>query len=176
MKNNKHRILVSKNGPYIVSGSIPLKEQIIGIDVEGYSYEWHEGKNYQLQEKYTLCRCGQSENYPFCDGTHMKINFNGNETATRKLYLEQAEKIEGPALDLTDASELCASARFCTRNGGIWKLIIHSEDSEAKRLAIEEAGNCPSGRLIIWDKKGKPIVAAGKVLINLFATAATVNN
>jgi len=26
-----------------------------------------------------------------------------------------------------------------------------------KRIAIEEAGNCPSGRLVIWDKKEKAI-------------------
>ena len=93
--NSRPGIKVSKNGPYIISGGIPLSEQVIGIDGEGYSYEWCEGKVYPSQEKYTLCRCGQSKNSPFCDGTHMKVNFDGTETAIRKLYLDQAKKIEG---------------------------------------------------------------------------------
>jgi hypothetical protein len=72
-------------------------------------------------------------------------------------YLSQAERIDGPALELTDARKLCAAARFCDRAGGIWNLTQQSLDSEAKRIAIEEAGNCPSGRLVAWDKHGKAI-------------------
>jgi CDGSH-type Zn-finger protein len=155
--NSKPAIKVSKNGPYIASGGIPLSEQVIGIDAEGYSYAWHEGKAYPSQEKYALCRCGQSKNKPFCDGTHMEVNFNGTETATRKPYLDQIEKIKGPALELTDAQELCSAARFCDRNGGIWKRTQQSDNPESKRIALEEAGNCPSGRLVVWDKEGTPI-------------------
>jgi len=155
--NTRFRIKVSKNGPYIISGGIPLVEQTIGIDAEGYSYEWREGRKYPSGDLYTLCRCGQSNNKPFCDGTHIKVNFNGTETASRRGYLDQAEKIKGPALELTDARELCAAARFCDRNGGIWKLTQQSDDPEAYRIAIEEAGNCPSGRLVIWDENGKAI-------------------
>ena len=155
--NSRPSIKVSKNGSYIILGGIPLGEQVIGIDAEGYSYEWREGKVYPSQKKYALCRCGQSKNPPFCDGTHIKVNFDGTETAIQKLYLDQAEKIEGPVLELTDAQKLCASVRFCVRNGGIWKLTTQSNDPEAKRTAIEEAGNCPSGRLVVWDKKGEAI-------------------
>ena len=43
-ETNAPSIKVGKNGPYVVSGGIPLNEQIIGIDAEGYSYEWREGK------------------------------------------------------------------------------------------------------------------------------------
>lgn len=151
------KIITSKNGPYLVSGGIPLAKQIIGVDAAGYSYEWRGGKKYPSKDNYALCRCGQSKNKPFCDGTHIKVNFNGTETASREPYLDQAERIDGPALELTDAQELCAAARFCDRAGGIWNLTQQSMDSEAKRIAIEEAGNCPSGRLVVWDKKGKAI-------------------
>ena len=77
--------------------------------------------------------------------------------ASREPYENQAEKIDGPALELTDVQELCAAARFCDRAGGVWNLTKQSGDSEAKRIAIEEAGNCPSGRLVVWDKEGKAI-------------------
>jgi hypothetical protein len=39
-KSDKKRIRVSKNGPYLVSGGIPLVEQIIVADAEGTANEW----------------------------------------------------------------------------------------------------------------------------------------
>jgi CDGSH-type Zn-finger protein len=151
------KIKVGKNGPYLVLGSIPLSRQIIGINTVGDSYEWREGEKYPSRESYTLCRCGHSKTKPFCDGMHMKIHFDGKEKANQRLYLDQARRIVGPAIGLTDAKELCAAARFCDRAGGIWKLTRQSGNKEAKRTAIEEAGNCPSGRLVVWDKEKKPI-------------------
>ena len=152
--NNESKIRVSKNGPYLVSGRIPIAEQIIIADAEGCSHEWRAGKEYPLQRAYALCRCGNSQNKPFCNGTHVKVNFNGTETASRDAYLEQAEEITGPELELTDARDLCSYARFCDRAGGIWDLTIKSGDPEARNTAIEEGRNCPSGRLVVWDKQG----------------------
>jgi hypothetical protein len=62
----------------------------------------------------------------------MKIHFDGKEKANQRLYLDQARRIVGPAIDLTDAKELCAAARFCDRAGGIWKLTRQSGNKEAK--------------------------------------------
>jgi CDGSH-type Zn-finger protein len=155
--DSKRKIKITKDGPYLVSGGIPLSEQIICVDSEGQCHGWREGKKYPLQKKYALCRCGHSQNKPFCDGTHIKIHFDGTETASREPYLEQADEINGPGLRLTDAPDLCASARFCHRAGGIWKLTKQSDDPEAKQKAIEEACDCPAGRLVVWEKDGKAV-------------------
>ena len=151
------KVKVSKNGPYLVTGGVPLSKQLIGIDTEGYSYEWREEFRYPSQDNYALCRCGQSKNKPFCDGTHIKVNFNGSETASRLPYKNQARKIKGPALELSDAPKLCAAARFCDRAGGVWNLTMQSDDPESRSIAIEEAKNCPSGRLVARDKENKTI-------------------
>ena len=155
--NKNFKIKVNENGPYVVSGGVPLEEDIMVSGDDGIPYEWRAGKKYPVKEKYTLCRCGQSKNPPFCDGTHVRIDFDGTETASNKPFLKQAEEINGPDLDLTDAPDLCVHAGFCDRASGIWNLVENSDHPEAKEIAIEEAGNCPSGRLVVWDKEGNEI-------------------
>ena len=50
-----------------VSGPIWVKG---GIRIEGA-----DGKSYEVRNRVTLCRCGQSSNKPFCDGTHASMHF-----------------------------------------------------------------------------------------------------
>ena len=152
------KITLSKNGPYLVSGDIPLDKALIIGGAEGVPAKWEYGEKYPHQISYALCRCGLSKNMPFCDGTHTKVPFDGTETANRKPCLAQAETTQGPELDLTDAEPLCAVARFCHRGGDTWTLTEHSDDPKSKELAIQEAKDCPSGRLIAWEKRsGQPI-------------------
>ncbi len=152
------KILISKNGPYIVSGGLPLAKEYIVADDEGISSEWKKGEAYPEQETYALCRCGGSKHKPFCDGTHAKEGFDGTEKATKKKYLAQAERIDGPGFTLTDVQDLCAVARFCHQAGGIWRLTAESDDPNDKEVAARIAGQCSSGRLVIWDNEtGKPV-------------------
>src|SRR5512136_2911224 len=161
MKKSEHpnaKIEITKDGPYLVSGSLPLSEQWIVTNAEGESLDYREGKKYPAQAQYALCRCGESANKPFCDGTHKKVQFDGTETASREPYLEQAETIEGPTMLLTDQENLCAFARFCDPKGRIWNLVTQTDNPEARRLVELEAGHCPAGRLVTWDREtGKPI-------------------
>jgi CDGSH-type Zn-finger protein len=144
-----------------VSGDVPLLEKIILYDSTRDTCQWQDGKTYPRQDHYALCRCGQSKNKPFCDGTHLKINFDGAETARHILYHDNVAVIDGPGLRLTDAEILCASARFCHRCGGIWNLITTSNNPGDRKIAIDEAADCPSGRLVVYDKKsGKPLEPA----------------
>jgi CDGSH-type Zn-finger protein len=71
MAPKEQRIKILTNGPYIVSGQVPLAEQIIKVNNEEETEGWAEGKKYPLQETYSLCRCGRSSNKPFCDTAHM---------------------------------------------------------------------------------------------------------
>jgi len=65
-------ISAKKNGPFRVEGPVRL------LDVEG--------KEYDLTGKtgISLCRCGHSNNKPFCDGSHNKASFQSAETAPPK--------------------------------------------------------------------------------------------
>lgn len=58
------RIIVRNNGPLRIEG-----ENIVITD--------QDGKTYGLAGRIvvSLCRCGQSQNKPFCDGSHNKVGF-----------------------------------------------------------------------------------------------------
>jgi CDGSH-type Zn-finger protein len=146
------RITVTKDGPYVVTGSVPLAVQTIVCDDEGDSIEWEQGEQFDSPPDYRLCRCGQSSNKPFCDDSHARLGFDGTETASDERYLAQAGMQEGPRVVLTDAEELCAFARFCDHGGMVWNL-VERDDDQAAALAIREAMLCPSGRLVAWDRR-----------------------
>lgn len=61
--NNEVIVEVSKNGPLLVYGNILIKDS--------------EGKETRQNKVTAFCRCGQSSNKPFCDGTHRKVDFKG---------------------------------------------------------------------------------------------------
>jgi CDGSH-type Zn-finger protein/truncated hemoglobin YjbI len=57
---------VSKDGPYRITGGIDL------VDAEGVPVQRNRGASL---EHYSLCRCGHSQNKPFCSGMHYYVNF-----------------------------------------------------------------------------------------------------
>lgn len=62
------RIKVRESGPYLVTGPIAL------IDADENPYVV-EGENI------ALCRCGGSQNKPFCDGSHRTNGFDATGRA-----------------------------------------------------------------------------------------------
>ena len=154
-------IRVARNGPYIDTGSVPLTRQRLVCDAEVEAIGWSEGGSCPVSEMYALCRCGVTGTPPFCDGAHATIRFDGTETASRVLYLERAGWIKGDGIRLSDAPGFCSHARFCMQDEGIWDLVKHSGDLEARWTALEKAVNCHSGRLVVWDQQsGEPIEPA----------------
>ncbi|HXR89437.1 MAG TPA: CDGSH iron-sulfur domain-containing protein, partial [Steroidobacteraceae bacterium] len=49
------------------SGPLWLRGGIEVVSSDGFAYE--------VRNRVTLCRCGESKNKPFCDGTHIEIGF-----------------------------------------------------------------------------------------------------
>ncbi len=62
------RITVRLNGPYRVQGPVRL------VDAEDNDFDLPA-------EIFILCRCGHSENKPFCDGHHREAGFQAETRA-----------------------------------------------------------------------------------------------
>ena len=148
---NNGKVKVSKDGPYLVSGTMPLVEQTIGVNDQGLSVEWKVTRKFDIKPSYALCRCGQSAQKPFCDGTHAKVSFDGTETASRTPYENSAELQRGPRLSLSDDEKLCAFARFCDPNGRVWNQVEQTDDPEVAKTFVAQVNKCSSGRLVAWD-------------------------
>ncbi len=147
------RIKITRNGPYLVTGNVPIQIQIIATDADGEPNAWIEGGAVEAPDRYLLCRCGHSANKPFCDGTHAKIGFDGTETASRAPYAQQARVFDGPTLALSDVQPLCAAARFCHLNGTVWRQVQRTDEPAVAAQFVRQVNDCPSGRLVAWDKQ-----------------------
>lgn len=150
------KIKVTKNGPYEVIGNIPYDRQEFTHNDRGFSLEYKEIEEYPCAEVYHLCRCGKTHNEPYCDGSHL-TGFDGTETAGHKTYDEMAKFVSGKQIDLMDAEELCAGARFCDTKSGTWNLVERAENPEAKNIVKHQCTHCPSGRLTAVTKEGERI-------------------
>ena len=151
-RSKMRRIVVTENGPYVVTGNIPISQQAIAGDQGGQSWDWAEGADLPGTDVYALCRCGHSQTAPFCDGTHAKIGFDGTETASRAPFAQQKEAIEGPTLTLEDARPLCAVGRFCDAVKDSWTGVSESDQPEVRELVLRQVAHCPSGRLVVRDR------------------------
>lgn len=146
-------IKVGRDGPYAVSAGVPLAKGTIGANGEGDSTAWVPGEAIPVERAYFLCRCGQSANKPFCDGSHARAGFDGAETAGHAAYADVAREIDGPITALTDAEALCAFARFCDRDGQVWNTVAGAGTDQAQAAFAAQVGQCPSGRLVAWDRR-----------------------
>ena len=149
-KTTQMKIEIIKDGPYYVSGGVPLVRKTQIVSEHGEPLTWKKEGTTECDEEYALCRCGQSANKPFCDGTHHQAPFDGSERADtsprepgliglnfgRKIVVER------------DAS-VCMLSGFCGfENTSLPALVSRAnEDTQVRALVIAIVERCPSGAL-----------------------------
>ncbi len=146
-KPEARSVKIIENGPLRVTGAPLHRLRPVNNDA-GRPVDWQRGDDVETSESFSLCRCGASENKPFCDGAHNSIGFDGRETADRAPTATRRERYEGPGIVMTDDKTLCYHAGFCVReHAQAWSLVEQAEDTEARALLVDMIEKCPSGRL-----------------------------
>ncbi len=123
------------NGPLLVKGLEILRNS--------------KGEIIPTENVFALCRCGQSANKPFCDGTHKKVGFSGDRLADGSA--DKRDSYRGKKITIHDNRGICAHAGECT--SGLAAVFKYGEepwidpDGADVEAIIETIGKCPSGAL-----------------------------
>jgi CDGSH-type Zn-finger protein len=144
------RIRVQPNGPYVVSGGVPLTRRSIVYSEHGEPTTWRTDAELGTRPVVALCRCGGSANKPYCDGSHATNGFDGTETAAETDYHERARRYDGTAVVVRDDRSLCEHAGFCgNRVSNVWKMVGEglTDDSVVRAQVMAMIERCPSGAL-----------------------------
>jgi len=91
-------IQVSLDGPYVVENVTEFRNWL--------------GEKLPAKPTMELCRCGQSANKPFCDGSHAKANFSGAKDPKR--VPDKRDEYDGVGVQIFDNRGICAHSGFCT--------------------------------------------------------------
>ena len=161
----ERKIIVTKDGPYLAFGGLPLVAKTQIVSEHGEPLAWRKDgeidtQAHELCQIYSLCRCGHSKDKPFCDSTHQTISFDGTETADPRPMADRQQTFEGEGpLVVKHDDTLCAESGFCgTRNARLCDLVpaAHAADVMVEIIAMVE--HCPSGSLTYAPAAGEPQV------------------
>jgi CDGSH-type Zn-finger protein/truncated hemoglobin YjbI/ferredoxin len=92
------RIVVADSGPYLVTNAAAVRS--------------HLGEPLPVPPQLALCRCGESGDKPFCDGSHARTGFSGAKDPKR--VPDRRDTYPGAQLTVFDNRGICQHSGFCT--------------------------------------------------------------
>lgn len=135
IKGKQAILEVSRNGPYMVKNLKILKNT--------------KGEEIPTEPLMALCRCGHSSTKPFCDGTHIEVEFDGGKDESR--VEDKVDVYEGKDITIYDNRGVCSHRGYCSealpavfgRDKEPW---INPDGASADEIIIV-CQKCPSGAL-----------------------------
>jgi len=128
-------ITCKPNGPYVVNNLTTFTNS--------------RGDSIATKETVALCRCGGSNNKPFCDGTHRTNGFESGKHPERTK--DKRRDYAGNNITIHDNRGVCAHAGVCTdRLSSVWRMRLKpwiDPDGADMEAIIETIEACPSGAL-----------------------------
>ncbi len=141
MREEKPKIACLPNGPYYLLNDM-VPKQVPNIQTS-------KGQPCSTITGVALCRCGGSNNKPFCDGTHGTNGFSDKKLADESL--NKRTDYVGKKITIHDNRGICSHAGYCTDNlAGVFRLKEEpwiEPDGAAVDEIIETIKKCPSGAL-----------------------------
>ena len=126
--SDRVRVTVFEDGPIQISGAGSVSFCGEALEVDGDVY---------------VCRCGDSNNAPFCDGTHSKVGFDGGCEEPPAAALKTWE---GKTLRTVFNPNACMHVFYCKPLKELREREL-AGDAEAAAEIMRVVGTCPSGAL-----------------------------
>ena len=157
MDTTRPEIVVTPNGPYEVTGDLAITPKRMVLSSQNEPLTWATEGRLPSDSPTFLCRCGQSSNKPFCDGSHLTADFDGTETASTDSFSEQAKTYDSPGLTVQRVGRICEHASFCANKTTDWyQMLPGSGAATVRGQIIGMIEHCPSGALT-YELDGQPI-------------------
>ena len=129
------RIVVAENGPYLVTNAAAVRSYL--------------GEPLRVPPQLALCRCGESGDKPFCDGSHASSGFSGAKDPKR--VPDRRDSYPGTQVTVFDNRGICQHSGFCTdRLPAVFRTgaepFVAPSGGRMDEI-IRAARDCPSGAL-----------------------------
>lgn len=143
-------VKATPNGPYQVTGIRRIVWREVVETSEGEPIAWRERAVVaDAEQEYWLCRCGHSNNKPFCDSSHRRVDFQAEDAADPGPRAERTKTYGSDRVTLTDDRGLCVHTGFCGNKAtNAWKLAAGKDlDTAGVTQLVAMAQHCPSGAI-----------------------------